>query len=200
MPGNKTKLTAGVRRLIVEGTRIGLTKELCAQWCGICSASLYNWLNLAKQHREQGIKPCVWDSTQRNWEPTKNRHLSKHLELLEAMEKAESDRLAEALVGIRKAGKGDEEIVVEETVEHFPDGTVKNTKRTKKNMPDWKAYVWIAEHTRPKDFAPTSRQEISGPDGGPVQTTLVDLISKAAEAKEMEEREKMKAAKKGGDS
>lgn len=45
---------------------------------------------------------------------------------------------------------------------------------------EWRAGAWLAERTRPQDYA--ARTELTGAGGGPVQVqTLVDVVRQAAE-------------------
>lgn len=190
-----TKLVHQRRKVLVESYRAGLTMPLCAQRAAISLSSLYSWLSKGRIDRDLGKKAWPWDPKRENWEERSGKNLSKELDLLEAMDRAESDRLAEALLAIRAAGKGGEDIVTDETTERAPDGTVRTTRRTKKTAPDWKAFAWLAERTRSRDYGTFQRTEVSGPEGGPVQvTSLVDLIRKASQEEE-EEQAKLKKDK-----
>lgn len=182
-----SKLNALRRPIIVEGMRAGLTKELVAKRSGISCATLYNWLEIARRHREEGKKPWPWNKEQNMWERGSAATYSKELDLLEAMDRAEADRLTEALLEIRKAGKGGEAVATEEVTDSLPDGSVRTTRRTKLSHPDWRAFAWLAERTS-RDYAPMSKQELTGSEGGPVQvSSLLDLVRKAAADDEKEQ-------------
>ena len=186
------KLNAFRRPVIVEGIRAGLTKELVSKRAGISAATLHSWLKIGREAREAGKKPWPWNPKDGMWERGKSDVYSKELDLLEAMDRAEADRLTEALLEIRKAGKGGEAVATEEVTERLPDGSVRTTRKTRLTQPDWKAFAWIAERTS-REY--TSRQEVSGPDGGPVQVgSLLDLVNKAAE----DEARDIAAIKKAG--
>ena len=41
---------------------------------------------------------------------------------------------------------------------------------------DWKRQAWLLERLEPTLFAPTTRTQISGPDGGPVQAQAIAQV------------------------
>ena len=184
------------RLMLVEGIRAGLTKELAAMRARISEATFHAWLAKGREARANGWKPWPWEQGtdgKGDWAAGPLKKHSRELELLEACEKSEADRITEALLAIRSAGRGGEPIATEETRETAPDGTVRTTRKTKLAAPDWKAMSWIAEKTRPRDYGGIQRTEVSGPEGAPVQiTSLVDLINTAAAQQEEEDRAKGK--------
>lgn len=55
-------------------------------------------------------------------------------------------------------------------------------------MHDLKGLIWLLERTEQQDFAPRQKTEISGPNGGPVQMSLADVVRLAAETDEKESK------------
>lgn len=194
--GRHTVLTPDRRILLVEGMRAGLTKELCAMRASIGLSTLMEWLARGRTDREEGYIPHTFDVKSKQWVHTKGRKVSAFAEFVDAMEKAEAGRLAEALLLIRAAAKGGEQVATEEVTTTAPDGTVTKTRKTRLTQPDWKAAAWTAEKTRPRDYGVMVRTELTGAEGGPVQvvTSLLDLINKGAadEEAEMAAQEKAK--------
>lgn len=196
MAGNLGKLTPDRRMVLIDGKRVGLSNAMCAARAGISESILYKWIQDARGHRETGRKPLPWDRDAKNWKDRTSPRESKELELLEAMERAEGDRLAEALLHIREAAKGGAVTERVTTTTTGPDGAAQTTTREKVAQPDWKAAAWLAERTRRQDYGVT-RTEVTGADGGPVQvSTWADVVRRAAE--EEAELESAERKKKGG--
>jgi hypothetical protein len=191
----KSKLTDETRTILVESARIGLTKALACARAGISKTVLFYWLEQGEKDRQEGKIPWPIDPDTKRWLPRTNMKFSKHLDLLNSMEKAESERLAEALMLIRQAARGGAVVERTTTTTTGADGTPQTRVREKVAEPDWKASAWLAERTRRQDYGVT-RQEVTGADGGPVQvTTFAELVRKAADEEAKEEAEKKKEAK-----
>jgi hypothetical protein len=181
--------------VLIDGKRVGLSNAMCAARAGISEAILYRWLQHGREQREQGRHAWPFDRESKNWRPRSSPRESKEVELLEAMERAEGDRLAEALLHIREAAKGGavtERVTTTTTV----NGVAQTTTREKVAQPDWKAAAWLAERTRRQDYGVT-RTEVTGADGGPlVVSTWADVVRQAAA--EEAEQEAADRKKKGG--
>lgn len=193
-----SKLTKERRLMLVEGIRAGLTKELAAQRARISVTTLHNWLAEARIQRDSKWKAWPWEPSQDgkgDWAPGPMKKHSREVELLESIEKADSDRIIEALLGIRAAGRGGETVATEETTVTAPDGTVTRSRKTRVTQPDWKAHAWTAERTRPRDYGGIQRTEVSGPEGAPVEVrSLLDLINVAAAQQEEDDKAASQAA------
>ena len=49
---------------------------------------------------------------------------------------------------------------------------------------DWRREAWLLERLEPKTFAPTTRTQLSGPDGGPVPVASVVIVPDMAASSE----------------
>jgi len=58
---------------------------------------------------------------------------------------------------------------------------------------DWKRQAWLLERLEPTLFAPTTRTQISGPEGGPVQTQSSVVVVPAIDVDPTEWAKKIKA-------
>lgn len=58
---------------------------------------------------------------------------------------------------------------------------------------DWKRQAWLLERLEPTLFAPTTRTQISGPEGGPVQTQSSVVVVPAIDVDPTEWASKIKA-------
>ncbi len=120
---NATKLTYAARCVLVEGRRVGLAYSLCCAKACVSVPVFYLWLSQGKKDRESGKLP--WpvvdgDYVRATEKGTSNAKWSKSLELLEAMDRAETERVSEALTWVRAAANGG----------------------------DWKAAAWISEKSK----------------------------------------------------
>lgn len=175
------KLTAARRAILVEASRLGLSRDKSAQKALVSRASLFNWLAKGRADRDSGAVPWPWDDAKQAWAKASRapENASVELDLLDAMEAAESERLADALKCIQDAIRGGSEI--EETVTES-DGTktTKVTKRTKRLHPSWQAAAWMLEHTAQKDYA-IKQDEVTLKPQGTVAVTFVTEQPKSAE-------------------
>lgn len=58
---------------------------------------------------------------------------------------------------------------------------------------DWKRQAWLLERLEPTLFAPTTRTQISGPEGGPVQTQSSVVVVPAIDVDPTDWASKIKA-------
>ena len=169
--GPKSKLTPTTRSSLVESIRVGLTKALASSRAGISQATLCNWLAAGRDHRDKGRKPLPFDPKTNNWEPRKKVNQSIELELLEAIERAESDRIAENFLVIRGAAKGGA-VVKRVTKTIVVNGQQQTIVTEEVAQPDWKASAWIIERTRQSEYGSrlvddqglTGGGKLGGPD------------------------------------
>lgn len=88
-----------------------------------------------------------------------------YIAFAEAVEKAEAEAEAAAIMRIQKAARGGSEIKTE--VIKKPDGT--ETTRTTLQEPQWTADAWFLERKFHMDWARRDRAEVTGKDGGAIQ-------------------------------
>lgn len=165
-PGKTPKITRDAIKILVDARRLGMPLNTCAAYAQIHVDTLRDWMRRGEDEREAGRSTLF-------------------SQLAVALDKAESERVAESLLRIRQAAKGDavaERVTVTTTA---PDGRVLSTVTRERTVPaDWKADAWVLERMRPKDFSPTQRAEVTGKDGGPIGVasgTWADLL-RAADA------------------
>jgi hypothetical protein len=113
------------------------------------------------------------------------------------VEKANAAFVSDAMARVTKEGMGGQAVATEVTEIVQPDGSVKKTTKTRLSRPNWFADAWRLERRRQDQFAIKNKTEITGKDGGPVETTatkvdigamtdeefdaFADLIERAAE-------------------
>lgn len=177
-----TKLIPLRRKLLVESHRAGLSRELCAQRANVGKSTFMVWLHKGHDDREKGLQAWPWDPEKNEWDPSPGKGYSKELDLLTAFERAEADRITEALIGIRAAGKGGEPVTTEEVTTTAPDGTSTTVRKTRIAQPDWKALAWIAERTRPGDYGPRQEPTVTVNPTGPTSITYTFEQPKSVDA------------------
>lgn len=164
--------------MLCDAKRLGLPQRDIASFCRVPTETLHSWLRRGRQEREAGRK-------------------SVHVDLLERYEKADAERIAQSFLRIHQAAKGGHHAQRITTTVTQPDGSQTTTVVEKTAEPAWKADAWMLERTRPGDFGPSSRTEITGKEGGPVEARFgwLDLLNAA-------EKEETKAieTKETGDS
>lgn len=167
-PGMKPRLDDDLIKLICDAKRLGLPSRDIAAFCRVNSESLLSWARMGRQDKEKGRKTV-------------------YAQFFEAYEKAEAERLAQSFLRIHQAAKGGHQAQRITTTFTDTDGTQTTTVVEKTAEPQWKADAWMLERTRPDDFAPKSRTELTGKDGGPVEARFgwLDLLN-AAEKQEAE--------------
>lgn len=168
MMGKKPRLDDDLIKLLCDAKRLGLPSRDIAAFCRVDSGSLLSWARMGRQDKEKGRKTV-------------------YAQFFEAYEKAEAERLAQSFLRIHQAAKGGHQAQRITTTFTDTDGTQTTTVVEKTAEPQWKADAWMLERTRPDDFAPKSRTELTGKDGGPVEARFgwLDLLN-AAEKQEAE--------------
>lgn len=162
--GRPTALTEKVLEVIAQAKRVGLPDYQAAHFAGVSAASLAEWKGRGELDRME------------------KRFDSVFARLVEALEKAAADRVAESLLRIRQAGIGG--AVLEETIVESKgdDGMTVRTIKRKLAQPQWTADAWLNERTQPQDFGRTVQHvELTGAGGGPVQIDTWAGLAKLAE-------------------
>jgi len=154
--------------LLCDARRIGLPQRDIASFCHVPVDTLRTWLSRGRQDRTAGRK-------------------SVHAQFVEQYDKADAERMAQSVLRIQQAAKGGHHAQRITTTVTQPDGSQTTTVVEKTAEPAWKADAWMLERTRPGDFGPSSRTEITGKEGGPVEARFgwLDLLN-AAEKLEKE--------------
>lgn len=115
---------------------------------------------------------------------------SARLALLSATQKARAKMVPNYLAQIAKAAAGgavEIEVVNEYEQVTKPDGSVEvklvGTRRKERTLRgNWQAAAWCLERLLPEYFARTERHEVTGRDGGPVETeTMINVGAKGVE-------------------
>ena len=134
-------------KLIVQGITAGVAFKWAAQSAGISEDSFYEYRALGQE----------WSGALERGEPVPDDVL-RFVRFAEDVKKADGQAVAKAIAIISAAADGRQPRVV--------DGKLVEGKD-----PNWQAAAWIAERKAPQDYARPIRTEITGKDGGPIQTT-----------------------------
>ena len=163
--GRPSKLNEGTIETIANAFRLGLPISTAAGFIQVFPTTVTDWMARGKEDREAGRQ-------------------SVYSRLSEAIEKAIADRCAESLMRIRKAAQGGDVVEKVETTVTAPDGTITRTLKEKKSAPSWTADAWFLERTRPQEFGRLIRTEITGANGGPLESKTWLDVMRIAQGKE----------------
>jgi len=164
--GRPSKLNDAAIESLSNAFRLGLPMTVAAGFVHVQPTTVADWLARGQEDLKEG------------------KTSSQYARLSESVSKAISDRCAESLVRIRKAAQGGDVVGKVETIVTAPDGTVTRTLKEKKSAPQWTADAWYLERTRPKEFGRLIRTEITGADGGPVESKTWLDVMKIAQGKQ----------------
>ena len=149
--GRPPKLNDKVIADIVNHLRIGCYLETAVVMAGVQKTIFYEWIKLA----HKGSK--------------------EHVKLLNAVEKAVEECTTRDLMVIDKCANGNEGEYLRDD-----DGKIVYTQRGNPVMkkaataPDWSAAAWRLQRRKPKEWGNTEKLEVSGKDGGPIQSQQVE--------------------------
>jgi hypothetical protein len=140
-------------------TRVGVTREVFAQW-------VRNGTRLLSALAVEARDPADL-----------SEHEQATIRLAEAIEQAEAESKLIMLGLLDRAARGVEVRTV--TVRLDASGNeIDRVERTEQRGPDPATLRWRLERRWPEEFAPRVRAEVSGPDGGPI---AVDVATRAEE-------------------
>lgn len=167
--GHGSKLTRKRIKLLTKARRAGLPLSQVATYCGISLQTYYNWMEGGREDRDK--LPSGGKVTLR-------------VELLEALERAEAEFIAESMERISQAARGGAKDV--KVVERLDDEgkVVERTTTTSERRAEWTADAWLLERQFPKHFARTVQNRLTNKDGdGPVEVGVswLDVMAKADE-------------------
>lgn len=159
-------LTDDLIELAAEGYRTGLPMEQVAASINVHKRTLQRWISA-------GDDEIARRDDHPNDEPPNNPRLDAFVTLATAIKAADSRFVQENLLLLRRAATQGN--VKKRVVTTKRDGT--QTVEETIGEPAWQAAAWLLERRHTAQFGRQIRQEISGPDGGPVQ---VDAVTEAA--------------------
>lgn len=159
--GRPTKFTPEIVAALTDALSSGMNQEQACARADISTSTLHEW----KTHAEGG------DDRFRGF--------------LEALTRARADGVRARLTNIVKAASEGFSFVetVEITEEKLSKDDkkvklTKTTKTTRTSPPDWKAAAWWLERVEAKQFGPTQKNELSGPDGGKIPVEVTSTIDR----------------------
>lgn len=144
--GRPNRLTPERQEKICQFLRAGNYFNVACRCSGISALTGREWLD-----RGRGTD--------------KRSQVEPYISFAEAVQKAEAEAEAEAIMRIQKAARGGSEVKTE--VIRKPDGT--ETTRTTLQEPQWTADAWFLERKFHMDWARRDRAEVTGKDGGAIQ-------------------------------
>ncbi len=158
--GRPTKLSPLVVQALTDALSRGLTNEQACVCADISTTTYQRWMATAETGDERFVafREAVMRARTRGIE-ARLRNIVKAAEF--GVESSEHVEITEQ----RLTPKG--EIVTLQ----------KTTRTTRTTPPDWKAAAWWLERVEPKQFAPVNKNEITGPDGGPILYKRAEELS-----------------------
>lgn len=151
---------------IAEAYRTGVPQAQAAALAGVTQFALSRWIKLGSDELDRlGEDP---DAEPEDTDRTRNA-----IKLVKAIKEAEGKFVQEQLLLIRRAATQGH--VKRRTTTTKRDGT--QTTEEVLGEPQWTAAAWLLERRHNQQFGRQIRQEISGPDGGPIQ------VDESAEAR-----------------
>lgn len=151
-------LTPELISLAVEAYRIGEPMEQVAGKLGVHKRTLQRWINAGDDEIARQFEDP-------NSEPPENPRLDAFVQLAAAVKEADSRFVEENLLLIRRAAAQGH--VKKRTTTTKRDGS--QVVEEVMGEPQWTAAAWLLERTHNSQFGRQIRQEISGPEGGPIQ-------------------------------
>lgn len=182
--GYKPAIDDAARERLVSMLALGTPVGIACDASGVSSRTYHRYIADAEELREAAERAEAEGLPA----PKLNAIQQQKLALLASVEKARAEAVPRALAQIAQAAAGgakEIEVVNEYTSVTHPDGTVTveltATKRKERTVRGtWQAAAWQLERGWPEHFARTERHELSGPDGGPVES-VVAIGAKALE-------------------
>lgn len=167
--GRPTRLTEERATAIYDHIASGRDPKDAAILVGIDVATYYRWLRTATKA-----------------EPKERRQMSalerRCIDFRHGIEDAEARFRRSGEARIDAAGTTVVKLV---TIVEKADGEVITT--TKDSTPDWKATAWRLERRWPERYGSKGTVEVSGPEGGPVEFALPDILAKLTRLQEERE-------------
>lgn len=143
-----TKLTSKVRDLFMEAIRVGAAYEHAAGYAGIDESTFYRW-------RDRGEAEIVRVAEDGRRSVLKEEE--PFVEFCKELKRAEGAAVVTWLRTLDKAAEGIKD-------EHG---------NAKPSVGHWQAHAWKLERRHPGDYSRRERHELTGQDGGPVETRIV---------------------------
>jgi hypothetical protein len=173
------------RTKFINAVRGGNYKEHAFAFAGVGRTAGFNYLAKAGELREVYDTEVVKDA---GFKLAKADQ--RYVDLLNAIEKARADAIAERLIDIKKSGQG--EHVIETTTR-----TIVRNKGTedeyheiitveKRAKPEWQAHAWWLERTENQKFGRRDKVEAKVDHSGKVEVDLAKQIDERAKRYEEE--------------
>jgi hypothetical protein len=155
-------LTREIIEAIGEAYRLGAPQEQAAGLAQVSGRQLRYWLAAGADedarltaHREPGDP-----------EPSPDPEKADYLQLFRHIREQDAKHVTEGLALIRRAAVGQQ--VKKRTTVHHKDGST--TVEETFTEGQWSAMAWILERRHWRDFARHTISELTGADGGPIQS------------------------------